>query len=240
MMGEPLLTSDLVSKSQALALRARLTTAAGAVLEGIPVEISRLTVILALPGDPSVPLPGVTEKVHLHFAGEPLEVPVDIEARTAFRNTAGGFMRLRFQSARTIPQTLHNALNRRGALRVSVEEEVSVEVRLPDREGEPPVEATLIDVSTKGLSIVFGRGEEEVLPASDTLHLSFVLPGDDEPIELGGTVRNRTDVEGSPRFGIEICVRTTDDHENVRDRLAEFVAGRMSELLRRWNVLEDS
>ena len=149
-------------------------------------------------------------------------------------------MRLRFQSARAMPQALHHALNRRGAFRVRAPRGIAIEARPADREEAPPVAATLLDFSTKGLSILLGKGEEEALAGSDTLHLSFVPPGDSLPLELVGLVRNRTGEDGRQRIGVEICPRSTDDHDAVRGRLGELVADRMAELLRRWNVFEDS
>ena len=123
-------------------------------------------------------------------------------------------------------------LERRQAPRVAAEEYapggLAVSVTGPGFEGTWEVH----DLSTSGLSLHFDQDDTREFPRDD-VRVSFSLPGEPEPFDIGVRVAHDTVLRGLRRIGLSFDGERTEGLESIQDRiLAQFIA-RYRPILRR-------
>jgi hypothetical protein len=90
----------------------------------------------------------------------------------------------------------------------------------------------LEDVSAEGASVSLDLDLDRSLGRSWSLGLRFALPGEERGFALAGGVRYRKLAGSKVRLGIEFDAERTEGYRAQRDRLAAWVLGRRTEVLR--------
>ncbi len=204
-----------------------LKTRAGSTADGHVNEIHSPSISVDFPSGSDVPSLGIAERVRLTFAGKNLGAPLEVYARTIFREVIGGDTRYRFEITQKTEQILRNLLGRRVAPRITMGGAEPIPVQIQPGEGKGSLEAVLHDISATGLSLLFGMEEEITLTNSEVLHLSFCLPPSEEPIHLTCRIRYRALSGTTVRYGMEYVANADPDFADIPQRLADFIRQRM-------------
>ncbi len=93
------------------------------------------------------------------------------------------------------------------------------------------VQGALDDVSRTGLSTMVEDGQAEVLKKDEPTRISFIIPGERTPVQLGGFFRHSAEVDGQVRLGFEFTPGANAENENDLIRFRWYVESLKDELL---------
>ncbi len=184
---------------------------------------------------PLLTAPDLVDAEHtaLVISGRGLRVPVEIPAEVTRREDGAGRRRFRFKIDYEGSMALANVFNRRKSFRVPIEARVNVALQLQGIVA--PVEGVLRDLSRDGASVlVESHSEEERLYETESLSMSFVLPGSGDRVLMTGIVRHRRDVPDEVHYGIEFLSQPTADYRATLVALDAYVEERQAALLKRF------
>ena len=204
-------------------------------LWGLPVEMSRSSIAVVLPGDDGLALPEVSARVTLAFSGASLRSPLRFGARTLHRRHYLGIARCRFQIATLAERALQKIPFRREAYRAIIPTDVPSFVEAEPVEGGALTWAELTDVSMGGLSFLVPDFEDRDFARGQELYLSFELPGREGTLHLVGAVQHRRPLRTGAQYGIRFDYESLEHPEALRETLGMYIAGRQLALLRRLN-----
>lgn len=183
---------------------------------------------------PDLPLEGETALV---ISGRGLAVPVEIPGSVTSREDSAERRRFQFKIDYEGGMALANVFNRRKSYRVPIEARVNVAMQLQGIVA--PVEGILRDLSRHGASVhVETESEEERLYETESLSMSFTLPGTNERILVAGVVRHRTSEPGEVHYGIEFLSQPTAAYEQTVATLDAYVEQRQAAMLKRFECSE--
>ncbi|MCP3917523.1 MAG: PilZ domain-containing protein [bacterium] len=169
----------------------------------------------------------------LVISGRGLRVPVEIPAEVDDRDDGAERRRFRFTIDYEGGMALANVFNRRKSFRVPIGARVNVALQLQGIVA--PVEGVLRDLSRDGAAVhVEAHSEEERLYETESLSMSFVLPGAHERTLVMGIVRHRRDVPGEVHYGIEFLSQPTHAYRETLAALDKYVDERQAALLKRF------
>lgn len=93
------------------------------------------------------------------------------------------------------------------------------------------VQGGLDDVSRTGLSALIRVEDANMLQQDEPTRISFIIPGERTPVQLGGFFRHSEAVDGQVRLGFEFTPGANTDNENDLVRFRWYVESLKDELL---------
>jgi len=216
-------------------LAVRLRLADDHFVEGAVSAISSESLTARFPPDSELLLPLGTRLPIVLLGSGPQTVH---EARVMQRGHQEGWVEYGFQAAGLGSFTSSGGRNRRAAYRIELSSrEVLIVSILPYEDNEPfaPIHAHIVDLSRLGLGLTLPDEAEDTLFTRDHVRLEFVLPGDEEPFQMVGLVRQRRFQGLTLRYGIEFDPDRTPGHRALEERVNRFVMRRQIDVIRRAN-----
>lgn len=208
----------------------------GIVVETIDTQEGMTRVVTDFPRSNSPALP-IGDDAALIFSSTSFDTPMQVNGRVFLRSEDHFRHRYLFEFRREAVATLGLAVNQRRASRVFPDSNEPVTVFLEAFGDSTPVRTLLYDVSATGLSTVVARQDEASLFTEWKLKVNFRMPGEDEPFEVVGRVRNRRFSENGIHYGIEFDESESEDFDDFQDKLLVYIMGRQAEGFRRARLL---
>lgn len=159
----------------------------------------------------------------LFVDGEVFTGQMEVDGRMVAKERVGRSFRYQFQVDKAACAMLSSARHCRRTFRVTSPNEPPVFATVALVEHGKSFAARLGDVSKLGVSVVVPRQDAIRLTGSETVLLRFALPGDAEPYELAGSVRNMGLLPKAIRYGIELDEERTENWTAVSERLERWV-----------------
>lgn len=175
------------------------------------------------------PLIAIARQAVVAFSSADLEKPLSARSRVIYRRDDADTLLYEFQFSAIDGETLNAVFRRRTAARVKPPEVVGVTLRTGYDDKSPGISAVLNDLSLTGLSVSLGSQGEIQLCSAAKLLVSFKLPGQEQCIELVGTVRYRRMAGTMIRFGIEYDNKATNGWSEQEARIAAYMVKRKIE-----------
>jgi len=89
----------------------------------------------------------------------------------------------------------------------------------------------LDDVSRTGLSVFVNERDADILKKDEPTRISFIIPGERTPVQLGGFFRHSEMIDGRMRLGFEFTPGANAHNENDLIRFRWYVEALKDELL---------
>lgn len=218
-------------------LRIELNCKAGGVIRGEVADMSNNGVGVNFPRD-AKPAVALGERATLLFTATILKRPVEVVAELVSRTETNSSRRYAFKFAEELVLTdpkMHRLFNRRGAYRVSLGREETIEVgfRAPGSENSQKLSAAkCLDISASGIALETDIGTDKAFSDVDVVEVSLKIPdATTTQTILAWIVYRKIENSGAMRYGLRFDDKQTKNFSAQQDAITTYVLRRQQEEL---------
>lgn len=198
-------------------------------VRGLLVEITPDSATVDFPLARTSPL-AVGQAYPVTFTGGRSLSSIECQSELVYRGEDTTRCRCRFRLRPDDAIGVSSLVENRGAMRVPPEEGLELRVRFWKSDAEQIV-VPLESISRTGISVLVPLGGEEFFNTSESLNLSFRLPGQRDDVYLLASVRNCQPAVENTRFGLEFGASGAAYFTHMQRQIEDYVFKRQGDLM---------